>query len=78
MSLTQSRLSVRDVFATNEKSDGLEELGPKQSPDSPTPSELDLPDGGLQAWATVFGCFLMQFCGFGYLSSFGVYQGTQK
>ncbi|OAX32489.1 hypothetical protein K503DRAFT_860292 [Rhizopogon vinicolor AM-OR11-026] len=74
MSLTQSRLSVRDVFVTNEKSDGLEELGAKQSLDSPTPSESDFPDGGLQGWATVFGRFLMQFWGFGYLSSFGVYQ----
>ncbi|KAG2152570.1 major facilitator superfamily domain-containing protein [Suillus bovinus] len=27
---------------------------------------------------TVFGCFLMQFCTFGYVSSFGVYQGTQQ
>ncbi|KIK39971.1 hypothetical protein CY34DRAFT_295933 [Suillus luteus UH-Slu-Lm8-n1] len=34
----------------------------------------NLPDGGLRAWGTAFGCFLMQFCGFGYLSSFGVYQ----
>ncbi|OAX33038.1 MFS general substrate transporter [Rhizopogon vinicolor AM-OR11-026] len=63
------------MFVTDEKLDGLEELGPKQPSASPTPSlEPDLRDGGLQAWATVFGCFLMQFCGFGYLSSFGVYQ----
>ncbi|KAJ6451780.1 MFS general substrate transporter [Mycena sanguinolenta] len=32
------------------------------------------PDGGLQAWATVAGAFLIQFCGFGYTTSFGVYQ----
>ncbi|KAG1843892.1 major facilitator superfamily domain-containing protein [Suillus subluteus] len=37
-------------------------------------SELGPPDGGFRAWGTVFGCFLMQFCGFGYISSFGVYQ----
>ncbi|KAJ7855417.1 MFS general substrate transporter [Mycena leptocephala] len=29
---------------------------------------------GRQAWATVFGAFLIQFCGFGYTTSFGVYQ----
>ncbi|OJA19836.1 hypothetical protein AZE42_07784 [Rhizopogon vesiculosus] len=56
MSLTQSRDS--NVSATGEKLDGLEELGPKQPPASPTPSlEPDLTDGGLQAWATVFGCY---------------------
>ncbi|KAJ7062185.1 major facilitator superfamily domain-containing protein [Mycena amicta] len=29
---------------------------------------------GVQAWATVLGSFLIMFCGFGYSSSFGVYQ----
>ncbi|KAJ7290034.1 MFS general substrate transporter [Mycena rebaudengoi] len=37
--------------------------------DSPT-----FPEGGLRAWSTVFGAFLIQFCGFGYTNSFGVYQ----
>ncbi|KAJ7288634.1 MFS general substrate transporter [Mycena rebaudengoi] len=32
------------------------------------------PEGGLQAWCTVAGAFLIQFCGFGYTTSFGVYQ----
>ncbi|KAJ7202020.1 major facilitator superfamily domain-containing protein, partial [Mycena pura] len=32
------------------------------------------PEGGLQAWGTVAGAFLIQFCGFGYTTSFGVYQ----
>ncbi|KAJ7182326.1 major facilitator superfamily domain-containing protein [Mycena crocata] len=34
----------------------------------------DFPEGGLRAWATVAGAFLVQFCGFGYTTSFGVYQ----
>ncbi|KAG0693431.1 major facilitator superfamily domain-containing protein [Suillus ampliporus] len=60
----------------NEKLDHhLEELGCKQPSDSPTLcSESDPPDGGRRAWATAFGCFLVQFCGYGYVSSFGVYQ----
>ncbi|KAG7095906.1 hypothetical protein E1B28_006593 [Marasmius oreades] len=33
-----------------------------------------LPDGGLQAWCTVLGGFLIQFCCGGYSISFGVYQ----
>ncbi|KAG1767654.1 major facilitator superfamily domain-containing protein [Suillus occidentalis] len=45
--------------------------------DSDPPSLSDeFPEGGLAAWTTVFGSFLVQFCGFGYATSFGVYQGT--
>ncbi|KAG1820087.1 hypothetical protein EV424DRAFT_1402793 [Suillus variegatus] len=43
-------------------------------PASNSQTEAGPPDGGFRAWRTVFGCFLMQFCGFGYVSSFGVYQ----
>ncbi|CAK5270740.1 unnamed protein product [Mycena citricolor] len=32
------------------------------------------PEGGMQAWATVFGVFIIQFCGFGYSTAFGVFQ----
>lgn len=43
--------------------------------DSDPPSLSDeFPEGGLAAWTTVFGSFLVQFCGFGYATSFGVYQ----
>ncbi|KAG1789942.1 major facilitator superfamily domain-containing protein [Suillus plorans] len=65
----------RNEVMTDEKSDVLEELGRRQSSDSPTLcSESGPPDGGRQAWATAFGSFLIQFCGYGYLNSFGVYQ----
>ncbi|KAG1843891.1 major facilitator superfamily domain-containing protein [Suillus subluteus] len=43
------------------------DLDPPSSPD-------EFPEGGLAAWATAFGAFLVQFCGFGYTDSFGVYQ----
>ncbi|KAJ6629693.1 major facilitator superfamily domain-containing protein [Mycena sp. CBHHK59/15] len=39
--------------------------------------DLDVPtypEGGLHAWFTVAGSFLVQFCGAGYASFFGVYQ----
>ncbi|KAJ7730665.1 MFS general substrate transporter [Mycena maculata] len=58
--------------------------GAPDSPDQPIPLREDLdrdshsppefPEGGLQAWATVLGAFIVQFCGFGYTTSFGVYQ----
>ncbi|KAJ7635461.1 major facilitator superfamily domain-containing protein [Mycena polygramma] len=49
------------------------------SPQTASKSQLTLalpafPEGGREAWATVAGAFLIQFCGFGYTSSFGAYQ----
>ncbi|KAJ7708237.1 MFS general substrate transporter [Mycena rosella] len=41
---------------------------------APVAPVISIPDGGFQAWATVAGSFLMMFCGFGYSTSFGVYQ----
>ncbi|KAG1807028.1 uncharacterized protein BJ212DRAFT_1580520, partial [Suillus subaureus] len=73
MSVAQPR--IRDALVAHEKSNALEELGHVHSSNSsPVFSESDPPDGGFWAWATAFGCFLIQFCGFGYVSSFGVYQ----
>ncbi|KAF5391709.1 hypothetical protein D9757_001664 [Collybiopsis confluens] len=31
-------------------------------------------DGGWDAWSTVVGCFMVQFCTIGYSNAFGVYQ----
>ncbi|BEI86583.1 hypothetical protein CcaverHIS002_0608700 [Cutaneotrichosporon cavernicola] len=47
--------------------------------DSPTEDSapahtLDPPDGGLQAWLCIAGCFLMQFVQFGLINTFGVFQ----
>ncbi|KAG2133319.1 major facilitator superfamily domain-containing protein [Suillus clintonianus] len=69
------KLTTHNTFTANEKSDDLGELGDMPSSNSITTcSESDPPDGGFGAWATALGCFLMHFCGFGYISSFGVYQ----
>lgn len=46
----------RDELTMNEKLDVLEELGYKQSSDSPALwRESDPPDGGRVAWATALG-----------------------
>ncbi|KAG1843901.1 major facilitator superfamily domain-containing protein [Suillus subluteus] len=67
--------AIHNTFTTNKKLDDLEELGHVPSSNSQTAcSESGPPDGGFRAWRTVFGCFVMQFCAFGYISSFGVYQ----
>ncbi|KAG1837275.1 major facilitator superfamily domain-containing protein [Suillus subalutaceus] len=73
MSMAQPR--IRDTLVAHEKPNAPEELEHVHSSNSsPSFSESDPPDGGFWAWATAFGCFLIQFCGFGYVSSFGVYQ----
>ncbi|KAG2039274.1 MFS general substrate transporter [Suillus americanus] len=70
-----SKSAIHNTFTANKKEDDLQELEHIPLSNSQTArSESGPPDGGFRAWGTVFGCFLMQFCGFGYISSFGVYQ----
>ncbi|THH15537.1 hypothetical protein EW146_g4952 [Bondarzewia mesenterica] len=38
------------------------------------PQEILPPDGGFDAWMTIAGAWLIQFCTFGYINAFGVYQ----
>ncbi|KAI0737623.1 MFS general substrate transporter [Daedaleopsis nitida] len=38
----------------------------------------DFPEGGLAAWSTLVGAFLVQICAFGYTTSFGVYEDYYK
>ncbi|KIJ69000.1 hypothetical protein HYDPIDRAFT_80918 [Hydnomerulius pinastri MD-312] len=44
----------------------------KEAPAPPVAPSF--PEGGTAAWCTVIGAALVQFCGFGYTSSYGVYQ----
>ncbi|KAK7693169.1 hypothetical protein QCA50_002735 [Cerrena zonata] len=44
---------------------------PSERSGTPQPA---FPEGGLQAWLTVLGAWLVQFCAFGYTQSFGVFQ----
>ncbi|KZT05812.1 MFS general substrate transporter [Laetiporus sulphureus 93-53] len=41
---------------------------------SPAPPPVEIPDGGLRAWMSILGGFIVLFCTLGYLNSFGVYQ----
>ncbi|KAF8149290.1 MFS general substrate transporter [Mycena galopus ATCC 62051] len=47
---------------------------PSKTQPASTTVTSPFPEGGLRAWSTVAGAFLVQFCGFGYTTSFGVYQ----
>ncbi|KAI0926615.1 hypothetical protein AcV7_005507 [Taiwanofungus camphoratus] len=40
----------------------------------PTVVETVPPDGGSTAWLTILGAWMVQFCTFGYINAFGVYQ----
>ncbi|KAJ7084676.1 MFS general substrate transporter [Mycena epipterygia] len=56
-----------------EKKDGAEEIKVQPSPASL--QSLDaFPDGGLRAWAVVFGAFWTFFSTYGYISSWGIFQ----
>ncbi|KAJ7452197.1 major facilitator superfamily domain-containing protein [Mycena galericulata] len=50
---------------------------PKEDPEK-VPSlsvpEFILPEGGREAWLTMAGAWMVQFCTFGYINAFGVYQ----
>ncbi|KAI0081372.1 MFS general substrate transporter [Panus rudis PR-1116 ss-1] len=36
--------------------------------------QIEVPDGGLRAWMSVAGGWIITFCTFGYIQSFGVYE----
>ncbi|KAF8557262.1 MFS general substrate transporter [Imleria badia] len=46
----------------------------KEGLDKAGTEPIQFPEGGTAAWCMVIGCALVQFCGFGYTTSFGVYQ----
>jgi len=57
------------------------QLGSISQPETPfekdiplPPPEFYVPDGGLRAWLSVLGGWIVLFCTFGYSASFGVYQ----
>ncbi|KAG1903097.1 major facilitator superfamily domain-containing protein [Suillus fuscotomentosus] len=68
---------VAEPWTAQEHKGGSEELGVERpvSKDSDLPLLLqEFPEGGLAAWSTAFGAFLILFCTWGYVTSFGVYQ----
>ncbi|KAJ7496619.1 major facilitator superfamily domain-containing protein [Mycena latifolia] len=68
-----SQHAVQGEAATVERSPPRLQVEPTP-PSSQSLNTPLYPDGGLHAWSTVAGSFLVQFCGVGYASSFGVYQ----
>ncbi|KAF8136726.1 hypothetical protein EV363DRAFT_750694 [Boletus edulis] len=50
------------------------EVPPKENLDKACTGLDQFLEGGTAAWCTVIGGALVQSCGFGYTSSFGVYQ----
>ncbi|KAJ7115568.1 major facilitator superfamily domain-containing protein [Mycena crocata] len=45
-------------------------------PESPFNAGTIFPEGGREAWLTMVGAWMVQFCTFGYINVFGVYQGN--
>ncbi|KAG2055978.1 MFS general substrate transporter [Suillus hirtellus] len=74
---TKPETLVAELWSAQEHKGGSEELGVEYSlsKDSDLSVVLqEFPEGGLAAWSTAFGSFLILFCSWGYIASFGVYQ----
>ncbi|KAJ3977970.1 MFS general substrate transporter [Lentinula raphanica] len=69
----EKETSSRAMSETEGSTPSNNEVAAKQET-AANPPPMDFPEGGLVGWATVLGAFLVQFCGFGYSASFGVYQ----
>ncbi|TBU39592.1 MFS general substrate transporter [Dichomitus squalens] len=68
---TASSGHISTTISDNSGNDLLEKLA--DDPSTAT-SESFPPDGGRVAWLTLAGAWMVQFCTFGYLNAFGVYQ----
>ncbi|KAF9226205.1 MFS general substrate transporter [Gyrodon lividus] len=66
-------VSRSSIDATKPRKNSADDIS---MPPASIASEAEVTEGesGLEAWCTVLGSFLAQFCGFGYTSAFGVYQ----
>ncbi|KAF9410757.1 hypothetical protein BGZ94_001535, partial [Podila epigama] len=69
----ESSPSMDTTVNTDLTKTDLEALNEKSSNTPKDPAPLEFPDGGF-GWLVVFGAFMIQFCGFGFQFSWGVYQ----
>lgn len=68
--------TILPIVAQSPTSD-IEKAASLTEPKGPPPGGFDpsqFPDGGLQAWLCVLGCFCILFCSFGWINSIGVFQ----
>ncbi|KAJ6510425.1 major facilitator superfamily domain-containing protein [Mycena sanguinolenta] len=63
-------MSISDLSA----SPGTDQTTSEPKMNSTEKPAEQLPDGGLQAWATVVGGFMVYMAGLGYFNAYGVYQ----
>ncbi|KAH7890980.1 major facilitator superfamily domain-containing protein [Phlebopus sp. FC_14] len=75
----QSLHATTEMCADDSNSERMKTLEHKtaqleSAPASDSTTLQEFPEGGLAAWATAFGAFLVQFSTYGYSISFGVYQ----
>lgn len=65
-------------IAQMQRDGALEKMGQEsvtsEEVQSPKPPILDFPDGGYRAWLLVFGAWLISFCTFGFVNSFGIFE----
>ncbi|KAG0033737.1 hypothetical protein BGZ81_007495 [Podila clonocystis] len=70
---TATESAIRSVLATSLPADKEAGLALNEKDDDRASAPLEYPEGGF-GWLVVFGAFMIQFCGFGFNFSWGVYQ----
>jgi MFS family permease len=76
---SQNRDTEANIFPENEAEAhaDLEKGGLEEKPAGPVAGGVnpaDFPDGGLEAWLVVLGCWCALFCSFGWINCIGIFQ----
>ncbi|KAI0737615.1 major facilitator superfamily domain-containing protein [Daedaleopsis nitida] len=71
---TEKPAGSSSVSVAKSNASDSESTTAQSADDVPAPDANAFPEGGLAGWCAVAGSFFIQFCTFGYLSSFGAYQ----
>ncbi|KAF8837434.1 MFS general substrate transporter [Paxillus ammoniavirescens] len=66
-----SRVSVSFIDSVRPRRNSVDDMS---APSTSAATGAEVPDGGVEAWCALLGCFFAQFCGYGYMNAFGVYQ----
>jgi MFS family permease len=76
---SQNNDTEANIFPENEVEAhaDLEKAGLEETPIGPVAggtNPADFPDGGLEAWLVVLGCWCALFCSFGWINCIGIFQ----
>ncbi|KAF5310611.1 hypothetical protein D9619_007765 [Psilocybe cf. subviscida] len=67
------RMATDTALSSNISNVGSEKPSEANDGAAPVSAPITFPEGGMRAWTTVFGVWLMQFVTFGYTNAYGVF-----